>query len=120
MHRLYNNRDGKATILEKRMDDILWPKIVFAMTHIKNLRPTQILEGSMSSAKMRDNNLPNFHYLCVLSSIVYVFFYKEEYILKSAKWDVRALKRKLVEFDRHTIYRVHTKDQNKVIRGKDL
>lgn len=39
-----------------------------------------------------------------------MFFYKEKFALKSAKWDVRALKKKLVGFYGHTIYRVEVKE----------
>ncbi len=49
-----------------------------------------------------------------------MFFHEEECTLKSAKWNARALKGKLVGFDGHTIYRVHVEKQNKVIRVKDL
>ena len=41
-------------------------------------------------------------------------------MLKLEKWAPRALKGTLVEYDGHTIYRVHLKDQKKVILVKDL
>ncbi len=115
----------RATILEGRMDDTFWPEVVLAMTDIKNLHPTQVLEGSISPTKIEGKDLSNkdllnLHHLCVLGSTVYVFLHKEEYALKSAKWDAKALKGKFVGFDGHTIYRVHIEDQNKVIRVKDL
>lgn len=69
---------------------------------------------------MWDKDLLNLHYLCVFGSIIYIFFYKEKCILKPAKWDIRALKDKLVGFNRYIIYKVHIKDQNKVIRVKNL
>lgn len=69
---------------------------------------------------MQNQTIADLHHLCILGSNVYVFLHKEEQSLKSAKWDARALRRKLVGFDSHTIYRVHIKDQNKVIRVKDL
>ncbi len=110
----------RATILEGRMEDTLWPEVVLAMTHVKNLRPTRALEEFISPIKKQDNLLPSLQHLRVLGSTVYVFLYKEERTLKSAKWDARALKGKLVGFDGHTIYRVHVEEQNKVIRVKDL
>lgn len=64
--------------------------------------------------------LPSFQHLHILKSTVYVFFYKEEYTLKLTKWEVETLKRKLIGFDKYIIYRVHIKEQNKVIRVKDL
>lgn len=110
----------RATILEGGIDDTLWLEIVLAITHIKNLRPTRALEGSISPIEMQNQALPDLHHLRILGSNVYVFLHKEERSLKSAKWEARALKGKLVGFDGHTIYRVHIKDQNKVIRVKDL
>lgn len=89
------------------------------MIHIQNLRPTRAIEESISLAKMQNKNLPNLHHFHVLGSIVYVFFHMKKQTLKSAKWDAKALKGKLVRFNRHTIYKVHIKDQNKLIRVKD-
>ncbi len=115
----------RATILEGGIDDTLWPKVVLVMTHIKNLCPTQALEKLISLAKMEgkdlpNKELPNLHHFRVLGSTVYMFLHKEERTLKSAKWDAGVLKGKLVGFNGHTIYKVHIKDQNKVIRVKDL
>lgn len=110
----------RATILEGGIDDTLWPEVVLAMTHVRNLRPTRALKDSMSPIKMQDQTLPNLQHLRILGSNVYVFLHEEERSLKSAKWEARMLKGKLVGFDGHTIYRVHIEDQNKVIRVKDL
>ncbi len=44
----------REKILEGRIDDTLWLKIVLAMTHIKNLRPTRALEGFISPFKMQN------------------------------------------------------------------
>lgn len=82
----------KATILEGGMNDILWPEVVLAMTHVKNLRPTRALEASISQAEMQHQIVPSLQHLCVLGSTVYVFLHEEERKLKSAKWDARALK----------------------------
>ncbi len=115
----------RATILKRGIDDTLWPEVVLVITHIKNLRPMRALERSLSPAKMEgkdlpNKDLPNFYHLRILSSTVYVFLHKEERTLKSAKWDAKTLKGKLVGFDGHTSYRVHIEDQNKVIRVKNL
>lgn len=40
--------------------------------------------------------------------------------MKSEKWAPKALKGVQVGYNDHTIYRVHIKDQKKVIRVKDL
>lgn len=49
-----------------------------------------------------------------------MFIHEEKQSLKLAKWEVRALKSKLVEFDNYTIYKIYIEDQNKVIWVKDL
>lgn len=41
-------------------------------------------------------------------------------MLKSEKWALRALKKTLVGYDGYTIYRIHLKDQKKVIQIKNL
>ncbi len=110
----------RATILEGGIDDMLWPEIVLAITHIKNLRPIQALEGFISPIELQNQAIPDLYHLCILGSNRYVFLHKEERSLKSAKWEVYALRGKLVGFNDHSIYRVHIKDQNKVIRVKNL
>lgn len=115
----------KALILEGRIDDTFWLEIILAMTYIKNLQPIRALEGSITPVKMQDKDLlnkdlPNLHHFRILRSSVYVFLHKKERILKSAKWDIRALKGGLIGFDRHTICRVHIDSQYKVIRVKNL
>ena len=83
----------RAIILERGLDNTLWLEIVLPMTHIKNLRPTQALERSISPAEMQDKDFPNLHHLRILGSTVYIFLHKKEWTLKSAKWDTRALKK---------------------------
>lgn len=51
---------------------------------------------------------------------MYVLLQEKECLIKSEKWTSRALKGVLVDYDGHTIYRVHFKDQKKVIQIKDL
>lgn len=53
---------------------------------------------------MKTQVAPDLYYLYILSSNMYVFFYKEEQNLKFAKWEARALKGKYVGFDSYTIY----------------
>lgn len=52
--------------------------------------------------------------------MIYILVYKEEHILKLAKWDVKVLIEKLVRFDRDTINRVYIENQNKIIKLKNL
>lgn len=109
----------QATILEGNLDDDLWPEVILTMTYVKNVRPTKALEGKTPHLAQNDNN-PNIQHLQILGSTVYVFLHEEERTLKSEKWKPRALRGTLVGYDGHTIYRVYIKEQNKVIRIKDL
>lgn len=110
----------KATILERGIEDTLWPEVVLMMTHVKNLRPTQALKNSISSIKKQNNILPSLQHLYVLGSTVYTFLHKEKCTLKLAKLNARALRRKLVGFDSHIIYKVHIEEQNKMIRVENV
>ena len=110
----------RAIILKDEIDDTLWPEIVLTMTHIKNLRPTRVMKSFISSIEMQNQAIPDLHNFRILGSNVYVFLHEEKQSLKSVKWEAFVLRRKLVGFDGHTIYRVYIKDQNKVIRVKDL
>lgn len=76
--------------LKKSIDNTFWPVVVIVIIYIKNLRPKQALEGSISSAQMQkkdllNKKLPNIQHLCEPSSIVYKFLYEEKYIRKSIK-----------------------------------
>ena len=109
----------RATILEGSLDDELWPEIVLAMTYVKNVRPTKALGGD-NPYHAQQKIHPDIQHLRVLGSTVYVLLHEEERALKSEKWNPRALHGILVGYDGHTIYRVHIREQNKVIRIKDL
>ena len=109
----------RATILEGNIDDDLLPELVLAMTYVENNRPTRALQN-LGPYKVYTHKLPDLSHLRVLGSTVYAFLLEEEQTLKSEKWASRALKRTLVGYDGHTIYRVHLKRQKKVIRVKDL
>ena len=50
----------------------------------------------------------------------FYILHEEEQSKKSEKWVLQALKRNLVRYDGHIIYKVFIKSQNKVIRVKDL
>lgn len=89
------------------------------MTYVKNNWPTKALQN-LSPYEAHTHEPPDLSHLRVLGSTVYVFLHEEERTLKSEKWAPRALKGTLVGYDGHTIYRVHLKDQKKVIRLKDL
>lgn len=105
----------RATILEGNIDDELWPELVLAMTYIKNSRPTRALANNLSPHEAHFHEKPDLSHLRILGSTVYVLLHEEERSMKSEKWAPRALRGTLVGFDGHTIYRVHIKDQNRVI-----
>lgn len=109
---------ARASIIEGGIDDSFWPEAILAMTYIKNLRPTNALQG-LSPHQELFKTPPNLAHLRVLGSTVYVLIHEEQE-LKSEKFVPRALKGKLVGFDGYTIYRVHIDEQNRVIRVKDL
>lgn len=109
----------RSTILEGNINHELWTELVLAMTYVKNSRSTKALQNlSPYEALTRDH--PNISHLRILGSTVYVFLHEEERSLKLEKWAPRALKETLIGYDGHTIYLVHIKEQNKVIRVKDL
>lgn len=110
----------RATILEGNIDNELWPEVILLMTCIKNNRPTRTLCANATPQEAQDTRAPNLFHVCVLGSTVYVFLHEEERARKSEKWAPRAFKSTLVGYDGDTIYRVFIREQNKVIRVKDL
>lgn len=96
-------------ILKGGIEDTLWPEIVPAMIYIKNFQPTRVLEEFISPMKKQDDTLSSVQHLRILGSNIYIFFQEKKHTLKLAKWANRTLKKKLVGFDSHTIYRIHVK-----------
>lgn len=94
---------ARASIIERGIDDMFWPKVILAMTYIKNIRPTSALNGLSPHEKLH-NTPPDPTHLRVLGSTIYVLIHKEERDLKSEKFVLRAMKGTLVRFDGHTIY----------------
>ena len=90
------------------------------MTYIKNNRPTRTLPSNTTLNKAQSQEAADISNLRVLSSTVYVFLHEEERSQKSEKWAPKVLKGTLMGYDGHTIHRMYIKDQNKVIRVKDL
>ena len=64
--------------------------------------------------------IPDSHHFRILGYNIYVFFHEEQQSLKSAKWEARAFREKLVGFNGHTIHRAQIEDQNTVIWVKHL
>lgn len=111
---------ARATILEKNLNNDLWPKVILAITYIKNFCPIKALENNNTLFNSQHNKDPDITHLQILSFIVYVFLHKEQQALKSEKKKPRALCRKLMGFDRYIIYRVYIEKQSKVIRIKNI
>lgn len=110
----------RAIILEGNIDNELWPELVLAMTYVKNNRPTRALKDCISLHKAYTKKALKLAHLQIFGSTVYILLHKEERLMKSEKWAPKALKDILVGYDDHAIYRVHIKDQNKVIWIKDF
>lgn len=53
----------RATILEGNIKDELWPKLVLAMTYIKNSHSTKVLANNFSSHKAHIYKKLDFSYL---------------------------------------------------------
>ena len=109
----------RAIILEGNIEDDLWPELILAITYVKNSRPTKALQN-LSPYEAITRNHPDISHLRVLGFTVYVFLHEEKQSLKLEKWAPKALKGTLVGYNGHTIYQVHIKEQNKVIKVKDL
>ena len=105
----------KATMRKNDIDNNLYPELILAMMYIKNNQFTKALQN-LSLYKLYTHKLSDLSHLKILGFIVYMFLHKEEQMLKSGKWAPRALKKTLVGYDGHTIYRVYLKVLKKVIQ----
>lgn len=90
------------------------------MTYIKNNWPTRALANNLSLYEAHFYKKPNLSYLQIPGSTIYVLLHKEKHLIKSEKWAPQALRETLVGFNGQTIYKVHIKDQNRVIWIKNL
>lgn len=99
----------KATILESNINNKLRPDLVLARIYVKNNWLIKALQN-LSLHKVLFQKSPNLSHLQILSFTVYVLLYKEKRLMKSKKWAPKALKKVLVDYDSHTIYRVFIKD----------
>lgn len=112
----------RATIIGRNILDDLWPEVALAMVHVKNIRPTRILEGK-TPYELFENKIPTLDHLRVLGSTVYVLIHEKEQKganSKGAKFAPRAQRGKLVGYDGKTIYRVYLEKDFAVIRVKNL
>lgn len=74
----------KATVLESNIDDDLWPKLVLAITYIKNSQPMPVLEN-ISPHEAHFHEQPNPAHLQILGSTVYLLLHEEERLMKLEK-----------------------------------
>lgn len=74
----------RVTILERNINNNLWPELVFTITYVKNNWPTKAVQN-LSPHKVYTYKLPDLSHFQVLGSIIYIFLYKEEQKLKSEK-----------------------------------
>ena len=109
----------RVIILKGNIDDGMWPELIFAITYIRNNRPTRVLQN-LSPHKILLQKFLTLSYLQILGSRVYVLLHKEAELMKSEKWTSRALNGVLVGYYSHIIHRVYIKDQKKVIMMNDL
>ena len=75
----------RATILERNIEDELWPELVLTMTYIKNNRPTRTLQNNISPYKAYSKEALNLTQLQIFGSTVYVLPHKEKRSIKSEK-----------------------------------
>ena len=52
----------RATILKRNIDDDLWPKLILAMTYVKNNRPTRAVQN-LSPYEAYTHKLPDLSHL---------------------------------------------------------
>lgn len=98
-----------AMIVKGNIEDYFWSEIILAMTHIKNLRFTSMLQG-LSSHKSLHNKPAELSHLRILGSIIYILIHEEKQELKSEKFILKALRDKLVGFDGYIIYHVYVEE----------
>lgn len=75
----------RATIIEKNINNNLWPEVVLAMTHVKNIQLTRALEEDKTPHQIQYKEPPNLRHLRIFGSTVYVLIHEEEHNLKSEK-----------------------------------
>ena len=75
----------RATILEGNLNDDLWPEVILAMTYIKNLRPSKVLENNNTPFNALYQENPDISHLQIFRPTVYIFLYEKEQELKSEK-----------------------------------
>lgn len=75
---------------------------------------------NLSHHKLLNKKPSVLNYLQLLGSILYVLIHKNKQDLKRKKFTPKVSKSQLVDFDSHTIFCMHIKNQNRVIRIKDF
>lgn len=83
------------------------------MTHSSQGTPVKVFQVGYSSQGTRIEALQSRHYNKTLVELRYSSETPE-------KWAPKVLKNTLVDYDGHNIHRIYIKNQNKVIRVKNL
>ena len=65
----------RVTILEKNIDNELWPELVLVMNYVKNSGPTKVLPN-LTPHKALTRDHPDISNLQILGSSIYVFLHK--------------------------------------------
>lgn len=76
---------AKAIILEKNLNNDLWPKLIMTITYIKNIYPIKTLENNYTPFNTQYKKDPDIIHLWILGSTLYVFLHKEKQGLKLEK-----------------------------------
>lgn len=97
-----------AMMVKGNIEDYFWSEIILAITYIKNLRFTNMLQD-LSSHKSLHNKPAELSHLRILGFTVYILIHEEKQELKSEKFVLKALRDKLVGFDGYIIYHVYVK-----------
>lgn len=70
---------ARVSIIEGGIDDSFWPKMILAITCIKNIRPTKAVQR-LSPHQEIFKTLPNLAHLQVLGSTVYFLVQTEKFV----------------------------------------
>ena len=94
-----------STIIGGNILDGLWPEIVLAMVHVKNLRLTSPLGGKTPYELMEKKS---YHWPPTSFRIHYLCIYSQNQLKrqnsKAAKFAFKAQRDKLVEYNKKAIY----------------
>lgn len=109
----------KVTILVSNINNNLQPKLILAIMYIKNIKLKFFL-WNINPYKVYFYILSNLINLLILSFTIYIFLYKKKCLIKFKKQVLQILKKTLLDYNRHPIYKVYIKDHQIVILIKNF